>query len=373
MSIVRFYWTCSTATEPGYSGRVFCVSCGAVLEEGRKIPATCHTYSVDVPGQRIVCGCGCTFTETGLQTVDGESYYTINGKLLSGWQTVDGEWYYFHKTTYAGLNGNQYADNGVQFIFENGRLTSGVWVTTSSGTRYWYGPGYYKDSSADAGSSRPYEIDGKIYLFNRYGYMQTGIVPYPYAYGGSGNVTLYYDCGTTGEAVLLTGPYNDYFYYEGVRQIAYKVVEYSGSYYYISDGNRLAKNVTLYLNKVLAGTGLPAGQYTFDAEGKMIIPETPEAEVKNGVVGNYFYINDVKQLAYQLIEYEGYYYYIGDGHKVAKNTTLYLNKVLAGTGLPSSSYSFDSEGRMILPEPSHAEVIDPSVTPTCTEAGLTDG
>ena len=65
-------------------------------------------------------------------------------------------------------------------------------------------------------------------------------------------------------------------------------------------------------------------------------------------MGNYFYIDDVKQLAYQLIEYEGNYYYISDGHKVAKNTTLYLNKALEGTGLAAGKYTFDAEGKMIL-------------------------
>ena len=103
------------------------------------------------------------------------------------------------------------------------------------------------------------------------------------------------------------------------------------------------------MNKILEGTGLAAGTYSFDAEGKMIIPETPEEpELKNGVVGDYFYLNGVKQLAYQLIEYEGSYYYVSDGHKVAKNITLYLNKALAGTGLTAGEYYFDVDGKMIL-------------------------
>ena len=110
---------------------------------------------------------------------------------------------------------------------------------------------------------------------------------------------------------------------------------------------------------MLTGTGLAAGNYSFDAEGRMILPEAPdvpdtpdtpaEPAVKNGVVGNYFYLNDVKQTAYKLILFEGHYYYISDGHKVAKNTTLYLNKVLTGTGLAAGNYAFDATGKMILP------------------------
>ena len=112
------------------------------------------------------------------------------------------------------------------------------------------------------------------------------------------------------------------------------------------------------MNKILEGTGLPAGYYAFDEEGRMIInndtpeipetPETPEVEVKNGVYGDYFYIDGVRQSAYQLIEYEGYYYYVENSNKLVKNRTIYMNKILEGTGLPAGEYAFDEEGRMIL-------------------------
>ena len=346
-----------TCTQPGYTGRTFCEGCNSVVDWGTTVPATGHTFSVDVANRKLTCECGHEYAGTGLLIIDDKAYYATAGKLTRGWLTVDDEWYYFDTKTFAGLDGVQVADKDVAFIFDNGRVTKGTWMATGAGTRYWYGPGYYKDTSADYYSSRPYEIDGKTYLFNRQGYMQTGITYYLYSYSGDGNhIVYYYDCGTNGEAVLLTGPYKDHFYFEGVRQTAYKLFEVNGSYYYVSDGNKIAKNTTVYLNKVLAGTGLPAGNYAFDAEGKMIIPETPEtpdtppAEAKNGVVGDYFYIDDVKQLAYQLIKYEGNYYYVSDGNKVAKNTTLYLNKVLAGTGLEAGKYTFDAEGKMIIPE-----------------------
>ena len=93
------------------------------------------------------------------------------------------------------------------------------------------------------------------------------------------------------------------------------------------------------MNKILEGTGLPAGYYAFDEEGRMI---------KNGVYGDYFYIDGVRQSAYQLIEYEGYYYYVENSNKLVKNRTIYMNKILEGTGLPAGEYAFDEEGRMIL-------------------------
>lgn len=64
----------------------------------------------------------------------------------------------------------------------------------------------------------------------------------------------------------------DYLWINGVRQTAYKLVLFEGNYYYIFDGHKVAKNVTLYMNNDLKGTELPVGRYYFDLEGKMIIP-----------------------------------------------------------------------------------------------------
>ena len=77
--------------------------------------------------------------------------------------------------------------------------------------------------------------------------------------------------------------------------------------------------------------------------------------MKNGVVDGYLYINDVKQVRYQLVEYNGDFYFINDGDKVAKSVKLYLSatyvkgKTLAdGTALKAGYYSFDANGKMII-------------------------
>ena len=341
-----------TCTTPGYKGGTFCYECNSPVEWGEVTdPATGHTYEVDTVERKISCDCGSTITGTGLQNVDGKNYYTVIGRLTRNWIGIDDNWYYFDPVTFAGVNGKQTADRGIEFVFDNGRVTENVWVTTDSGTRYWYGPDYYKDTSADYYSSRPYEIDGKTYLFNRQGYMQTGITYYLYAYSGDGNHTIYYyDCGEDGEATLLTGPYNNYFYVGGVKQKAYQFIEFNGDFYFVSDGHKIAKDTKIYLSekhvegKTFAdGRAILPGTYEFDADGKMVIPE-----LKHGVVGDYLYINDVKQIRYQLVEFEGNYYFINDGDKVAKDIKLYLSeKFVAGTDLPVGLYSFDAEGKLI--------------------------
>lgn len=123
-----------TCTENGYTGRTFCEGCNSPVEWGTTIPAIEHTYAV-VDG-KLTCECGTTVTGTGLQIVDGKSYYTVNGTLTSGWITVDDEWYYFDKTTYSSVD--TYYNGYVTFKFESdGKLVSGEWYHSDAGIRYY--------------------------------------------------------------------------------------------------------------------------------------------------------------------------------------------------------------------------------------------
>ena len=279
--------------------------------------------------------------------------YAETGVVVSGWKQIKGEWYYFRRSTMAAAVGEYVFNADVTYQFENdGRLISGVWVKNDSGIRYYYGPSYYRGGNWGAVW---YVIDGDRYCFNRSGYALTGIQS---VFDTEIEDSVWYDFGEDGKnAQVYTGPYENYFYINGIKQLAYQLIEFEGYYYYVENAHKLVKNRTIYMNKILEGTGLPAGYYAFDEEGRMIInndtpeipetPETPEVEVKNGVYGDYFYIDGVRQNAYQLIEYEGYYYYVENSHKLVKNRTIYMNKILEGTGLPAGYYAFDEEGRMI--------------------------
>ena len=152
----------------------------------------------------------------------------------------------------------------------------------------------------------------------------------------------------------FTGVKGDYFYKDDVRQKAYQLVEFEGDFYFINDSHKIAKNKTLYLSERFVegftykdGTPLAVGYYEFDADGKMII--------KNGVVGDYFYKNNERLKAYQLVEFEGNYYFINDSHKLAKNKTLYLSERFVtgftyedGTPLQPGYYTFDENGKMVM-------------------------
>ena len=153
---------------------------------------------------------------------------------------------------------------------------------------------------------------------------------------------------------VFTGIKDDYFYKDDVKQKAYQLVEFEGDYYFINDGHKIAKNTVLYLGDRFVngftfadGTPIPPGLYRFDEDGKMII--------RNGVVGDYFYKNNVRQNAYQLVELEGDFYFINDSHKIAKNKTLYLSDRFVngftyedGTPLQPGYYTFDENGKMVI-------------------------
>ena len=160
----------------------------------------------------------------------------------------------------------------------------------------------------------------------------------------------YYDFDADGKLnipeELPNGANEDgYFYINGVKQTRYQLIKYGNDFYFINDGDQYAKNTKLYLSSTyVAGTDLPAGLYEFGADGKMII-----SALKNGPQDDgYFYINGARQNAYQLVNYEGDYYFINDGHKIAKNARLYLGSTfLKGTDFAPGYYVFGADGKMV--------------------------
>ena len=154
----------------------------------------------------------------------------------------------------------------------------------------------------------------------------------------------YFTFGEDGKMVIKNGPDADgYFYLNGVKQLAYQLIEFEGSYYYISNYHKYTVNKTVYLAKdVLTGTDFQPGYFTFGEDGKMVIKNGPDAD-------GYFYLNGVKQLAYQLIEFEGSYYYISNYHKYTVNKTVYLAKdVLTGTDFQPGYFTFGEDGKMVI-------------------------
>ena len=167
------------------------------------------------------------------------------------------------------------------------------------------------------------------------------------------------------------GVIDGYLYINDVKQRCYQLVEYDGNFYFINDGHKVVMNGYAHVSAAQAagktfpdGTPITAGKYYFDAEGKMVIPTAPETPdtpdepdptVKNGVINGYLYINDVIQTSYQLVEYDGNFYFVNDGRKVAMDKNIYLSAAqVAGKTFPNGSpitagkYYFDAEGKMVF-------------------------
>ena len=119
------------------------------------------------------------------------------------------------------------------------------------------------------------------------------------------------------------------------------LVEVDGSYYYIASDLKAVKNCTYYVTKT--NDLKPAGYYTFDADGKMII--------KNGLVeenGDLYYYVDGAKTAAGLIEWEGDYYYIASNLKAVKGARHYIFADKANGLKAAGWYWFNADGTMFL-------------------------
>ena len=154
-----------------------------------------------------------------------------------------------------------------------------------------------------------------------------------------------YTFDAEGKLMKLEGLHEDLngnlcYYVDYVKNYA-GLVEVDGSFYYIASDLKAVKNCTYYVTKT---NGLkPAGYYTFDADGKMVI--------KNGLVeenGDLYYYVDGAKTAAGLIEWDGNYYYIASNLKAVKDAKHYVFADKAN-GLKSAGwYWFNADGTMYL-------------------------
>ena len=419
----------------GYTGRTYCETCQSVVDWGTILAPQGHSY--ELVGTEFICStCGDVYyAGTGIFEMNGDLYYAINGELKTGWQTADNG-YCYASNDYKLYIGEKNI-GGMTFVFDENGVTQGTWVTLAGGIRYYYGPNFYKRAWA--------EIDGKDYYFGTDGYMYTGIRfikanpdtdPVWYDFGedggtdkdfhpadglyvyegdlyyckdgisqfglqyvdgdfyyfrpgngfmrvgyaakdetisvkdthgllwpdGSAVIAKDYKFDAEGKMIVKNGPNEDGYIYKNDTVVpAYQLIEYNGAYYFIGTYHKYAVNKTQYLSRArldsVGLTELAAGDYYFDAEGKLVIPEPKNGPQDDG----FFYINDVKQTAYQLIEYNGAYYYIAEYNKYVVDKTVTLTQArlnAAGLDRVAGKYYFDAEGKLVLPEPKNGPQAD---------------
>ena len=305
----------------------------------------------------------CEGKVTGLFELDGARYYAINGVAKSGWWNLtdaDGSsaYYFFSTKTFQAVDGNQKID-GYNYVFSNHKLVRGDFVKDAGGTHYrWAGEWM---------CNKWLELDGKKYYlgYGPNGYVQTGIFhiyEYPTRYAADEN-------GVWQEHLTGLFDYKGETYYcvAGIIQEGAGLVRIDGDYYYFRTSTSTAVKARAYWITVTNGL-LPAGQYTFDADGKMVNPPivtpdpdpSPEPGVKNGIVaenGSLYYYEDGVLTGAGLIRLNGDYYYVKTSNCEVVHGRSYWVTDTNGL-LPAGPYTFGTDGKMINPP-----VVDPTPDP----------
>ena len=342
----------ATTAEAGYENRTYCETCHSVVDWGTIIPQIEVTHNYVIVDGKFVCsdeGCGDVYASgTGLFEMNGKNYYSIGGNLVTGWQFTDNnEYYYFDTTTYEGINGTrvsyEIASTSQYFVysFTNGKLDEGAWVKMAGGTRYYYGPTYYHNTTI--------EINGETYSFQSNGYRYEGICVIKYNPKGNYELYNFTDEGVFVEKMdYISGIYtvsngDVYYITDGVASTPGLVKDANGDFYCFQSWDCKGERDTLSYVSNTSGL-LPAGWYSFGADGKMIIKQgvvmDADGEIRYYVDGAAIYAGLVKDT-------DGFYYYISGSTLTAiKDTTRYVS--FTNGLLPEGNYKFGSDGKMII-------------------------
>ena len=291
------------------------------------------TYRFDAEGKMIVY--------TGLVEEDGARYYYQNGRRIANAGLVEYEGAYY----YIGDKAMVQCDVTVWVGRTNGLLPVGTYSFGADGKMLAHNgivDGYYYVDGVKTYAGL-LQIDGDYYYAQWGGKLVKNqsfwisvtndlLTAGTYRFDADGKIIM------TTELVEENG---ELYYYENGRRSANAGLIRSGEdYYFITNGAKVIANETFYVYRT--NGLLTAGTYRFDADGKMII----YTGMVNENDGWYYYLNGRRTANAGLIEFEGAYYFIGDMGKAASDKTLWVHK--PNGYFPQASYTFDSDGKMII-------------------------
>ncbi len=342
----------ATTAEAGYENRTYCETCKSVVDFGTIIPKIEITHNYEIVDGKFVCtddGCGEVYASgTGIFEMNGKNYYSIAGNLVTQWQLTDeGIYYYFDPATYEGINGTytsyQVASTSQYFTysFTNGRLDAGAWVKMDGGTRYYYGPTYYHNTTT--------EINGETYSFQPNGYRYEGICVIKYNPKGNYELYKFTDDGVFVENMnYISGIYtvsNGDIYYitDGVASAPGLVKDANGDYYCFQSWDcKGEKDTVSYVSNT--NGWLSEGWYSFDSNGKLIIKQGIVKDVDGEIR---YYVDGVATYAGLVKDTDGSYYYIsGSTYTAVKDCKRYIT--YTNGLLPEGNYFFDADGKMLI-------------------------